>query len=174
MATKNVFPAVALDGIAAVAGDAVTGPHDAHELFNIDVKKFAGMVTLVTHRGRWRHQIAPAAQTRPTQDARDGGAGQAGALGDMKTGELLTTQRDDLLLAPEARGLAQTPRPRGTIPQARPGSVPDQPFGHGARRHPEGRRSGLQGVMFFQDKADHLLSTQRSKNGMVMDVHGVA
>ena len=171
---KNEVVTSPANRITPITCDAEAWAMDAGQLLDVDVEEIAGMGPLVTDDGGSRDQIAPATQVSPAQDARDGGAGQAGTLGDVEARELLLAQGDDLLLPQKRSRPMQTLGPRGTIGQASTGPVPGQPLADGTRRHPEGRCCVLQGVLIIQDKANHLLSTQWSKNGMVMNVHGVA
>jgi CheY-like chemotaxis protein len=173
---KDVLPAVAPDGVAAVAGDAVAGAHDADKLLDVEMEEITWMGVLIAHDRCGRHQISPAAQAGVPQDARDGGAGKAGALGDVAAGELLPAQGDDFLLAQKRSEPMQSLGPRGAILQRghAAGAVTGQPLGDGARANPEGRCCVLPGQPLLEHGGDHLSSTQRSENGMLMDVHGVA
>jgi hypothetical protein len=54
----DIFPASAADLIAPVVSDTVTGPHDAPQLFNIEVKQFARKLALVAHHRRSGIEIA--------------------------------------------------------------------------------------------------------------------
>ncbi len=54
----DIFPSGPLDQIAAVAGDAVTGPLDPSELLDVEVDELARVLALVTadRRRRWLEQ----------------------------------------------------------------------------------------------------------------------
>jgi len=88
----------AANGIAAITGHAEAGPMNTGKLFNIDMEQIAGMRPFVTDDGHGWEKISPTVEAGPAQETRDGGAGEAGATGDLVTGELLTTQGDDFLL----------------------------------------------------------------------------
>ena len=59
----DIFPSRATDFIAAIARDAVAGPLDAGELFDIEVNEFTGGRSLVATRGRRRIQQRKAVET---------------------------------------------------------------------------------------------------------------
>jgi hypothetical protein len=173
---KDKVVAGSADGIATVAGDAKADAMDAGKLFNVEMEEIAGVGALVANDRHRRKKITPAVESGAAQQAGDGGAGKAGTAGDLDAGELLTAQGDDLLLAQERGRLAQPLGPGGTILESNgpTQTKTSQPLGDRAPTHPEGRCSGLQGESLFQNSQDHLLSTTRSENGMLMNVHGVA
>ncbi len=83
------LPTGAASFIAGIAGDAVAGLDDTGQLLDVDVQQIAGGGVFVAHDGDFRLQHADLVQLQPGQDTADGGAAQAGSLGNADPGPAL-------------------------------------------------------------------------------------
>jgi len=101
----DVFPAhpaelgaAAVALASAIAGDAVAGPLEAAELFDVEMDQLAGVVALVATHRRSGVQIAQAAEPGTPQDPAYRGRRDADIAGDLLAGDALPAQLDDPLL----------------------------------------------------------------------------
>jgi len=113
------LPTGAAGFVAGIAGETVSGFGDASQLFGVEMEEIAGMRMFVAAHGQAGLQVAGAAKAVTAQDTTDGGATEAGGLGNAHAGPTLAAQPQDLL-GRFARELARgTVRTRGAIAQAR-------------------------------------------------------
>src|SRR5271157_185020 len=113
------LPAGAAGFVAGIAGETVSGFGDTGQLFGVEMEEIAGMRVFVAAHGQGGLQVAGAAEAVTAQDTTDGGAAQAGGLGNAHAGPTLAAQPQDLLggLAGDlTRGTVGT---RGAIVQTR-------------------------------------------------------
>ncbi len=89
MATWTYSQPAPLTKIAPVASDAVTGPLDPSELLDVEVDELAWVRALVTaDRRRWLEQ-GQTVEMMATEEARDGGFGEAGLPRNLKAGNFM-------------------------------------------------------------------------------------
>ena len=169
----DVFPAGAPDQIAAVASDAVAGPLDARELFDVQVDELARALAFVAMDRRRRIEQGETVEMVAPQEPRDGGPGERRLARNLEPGQPVVAQRqDDGHL--RGRGLPGTAVwPRGAIAQAADSfaAVTRDPLAHGALGETclEGGR--LRGELLLKDSLDHSRSTARGQAGMLMELH---
>jgi len=88
--------AVALAG--AILGDAVADPVKAAQFLDVDMDHLAGSVSFVSPHRFAGFEIAPSVEAVAGQDSSDGGAGNAGLLGDPAINPPFLAKGDDLRL----------------------------------------------------------------------------
>jgi len=91
----DVFPAGAFDQIAAVAGDTVTGALDPSEFFDVQVDELTWVRALITADRRWWLEQGETVELMATEEARDGGFGEAGLPRNLEAGETQPAQRQN-------------------------------------------------------------------------------
>ena len=111
----DVLATDTLDGVAAVAGDAMAGPGDAHQALDVEVEEVAGGLVLVALDGRPRFQIGDAAEPGAAEDTADGGSTQAGLLCDAQPGPAFPPERLHLRDLLSRGGLAHPVRARAAV-----------------------------------------------------------
>jgi hypothetical protein len=89
----DILPASAFDQIAAVAGDAMTGPLDAGKLFDVEVNEFAWTSTFIAMRGRRRIEQSETVQLVAAQDARNARLRERALACDLESGHAQSAQR---------------------------------------------------------------------------------
>jgi hypothetical protein len=97
-------PCGALIGLAgAVAGDAVADGVEAAELFDVDMNDLAWCCALVTRPGLGGFDCGKAVEATASEDATDGGRGEAGFGSDRSLGAALPAQGFDGIADGERR-----------------------------------------------------------------------
>ena len=91
----DILEAGASDQITAIAGDAVTGALDPGELFDVEVDELAGVLAFITADRRRRLEQGEAVELMATEEARDGGFGEAGLARNLEAGQTPPAQRQD-------------------------------------------------------------------------------
>ena len=169
----DVFPACAADFVAAVAGDAVAGPLDASELFDIEVEELTGCRSLVAVHGRRRLQQRKAVESVVAQDPRDRRLGEPALARDLEAWQAQPAQREDHGDLCGRRLLWAFVRSRRAITQADAAvrAEAGEPFAHRALGDASLRRDELGREMIIGNAAHNGLSTTRGKSGIMMNVH---
>src|SRR5579872_7161702 len=82
---------------AQTAIAAATDLREARHAFDIEMQEIAGYGMLVALHGRWRVQVAPAAQPDAAQNTADGGRAKPAAVSDQIAGQTLEAQLHDVV-----------------------------------------------------------------------------
>jgi len=91
----DILEAGASDQIAAIAGDAVTGPLDPSQFLDVEVDELAWVLALITADRRRRLEQSEPVELMATEEARDGGFGEAALARNLEAGQTQPAQRQN-------------------------------------------------------------------------------
>ena len=174
----DIFPAdTAMERLALPAsGDAMPGAPEAPELLDVDVDHVTGIWVLVA-AGRFRRiKIPGPAEPCSAEDTTDSGRRDLASVGDLVSGQALTTQPDDCLDGRGGRRAMQPVRTRGTLPEA-VGALSKEavhPLADRLATDAEGLGDAASAFSFLDHAPDNLGSTMRCGAGILVDVHSVS
>src|SRR5229473_6898537 len=165
--------AVALAG--AVAGDAMTDPLEAAELFDVEVDHLARGLALVASDRHDRVKRLQLVQPKSFENPTDGCRRDARRLGDLLADPALAAQGFDLLSGHLRGWPVEAVRPRGTIGQANGalGREAFDPLADRLGRHTHGCGYDHRRLPCNQYPPHQLGSTVRRQAGILVHVHPV-
>ena len=132
-ADKEVFPAGAGAGMAAVPGDAVAGPAEAPEFLDVEVQQVARARVFVAPDGR-RGEGAEAGQPLAAEYPTDGSGRHPDGGGDLCAGPAPSAQRCDAADESGRYPAGRAVRTRAAVeqPVGALGPIAGHPLAHGA------------------------------------------
>jgi len=168
----NILPSTVMFTSATSIGTR-NNAGEASQLLNIEVEQIARRSMLIANQRYSRLQIAHAVQTEAAENAADGSTAQASSLGNVEAGEALAPQLFDVLRQRLPGTTWRAMRTRSTIVQTRRPMllIAAGPLGGSTGANTEGGGRGLQSHLLNKDVLGQLLSTDKGKSCILMDVH---
>ena len=170
---KQIFPASAVDGIAAIAGHAVAGPPDTSQLLDIDVQQVTRRRVLVAHHRRDRLQVPQMRQTGTGKHSSDGTLGHPEAGCDTRLGKAVPAHLHDGKRRSRSNRPWTQPRAGRAIAQRHFAmrQIAAQPLPYRGHAHGLPLSCSRVGDTALGDVLDHFKSTRKGESGILMGVH---